>query len=539
MNNITDLLDLEDSDIKISDIIIEGQTKTLIIETPPVASYCPICGFRMHSRGVKKRTINHPILQDGYSLILLLKQRRWRCSNPDCLYEVNESFRFVNKGRRTTNATDMLIVEAYRNLLETSASIAKRFHMSDTYVHEIFDRYVKLDRLPLTDAISIDEVHLDMDDDCKYALVIQDFHTGNPIDLLRSRRTSVTEPYFISIPATERNHVKYLISDMYNPYIAYVEKYFPNAVPVVDSFHVIQWITRSIDNYIRQLLKKYRQRDREYQDKLSYEQQRPVSLPPSDEVYLLQKYRWLILSNQSNIRYHSDPRMDSHFHVLMNTYDYEDALFRIDPNLKDFRDLKEMYVQFNSRNGGNPLLARNELKELIQTYKSSRFEIFRDFASLLKKFEDPIVNSFIMVEKIGNGKIYDARLSNGPIESINRKVKDLKRLGRGFRNFEHFRNRFLFATRQTPVLNGITDYNPVAYYEEDDFLGGNHMENYCAFSKNHACLKWLDYVITRQELEEADSLCHGNWIEIQRKNQYIQTLQEILDSNHISYPDEI
>lgn len=63
------------------------------------------------------------------------------------------------------------------------------------------------------------------------------------------------------------------------------------------------------------------------------------------------------------------------------------------------------------------------------------------------------------------------------------------------------------------------------------------MENYCAFSKNHTCLKWLDYVITRQELEEADSLCHGNWIEIQRKNQYIQTLHEILDSNHISYPD--
>lgn len=54
------------------------------------------------------------------------------------------------------------------------------------------------------------------------------------------------------------------------------------------------------------------------------------------------------------------------------------------------------------------------------------------------------------------------------------------------------------------------------------------MENYCAFSKNHTCLKWLDYVITRQELEEADSLCHGNWIEIQRKNQYIQTLHEIL-----------
>ena len=308
-----------------------------------------------------------------------------------------------------------------------------------------------------------------MDDDCKYALIIQDFHTGDPIDLLRSRRTSVTEPYFVSIPREERNRVKYLISDMYNPYIAYVEKYFPNAVAVVDSFHVIQWIIRSIDNYIRQLLKKYRQRDREYQDKLSLEQQRPVSLPPSDEVYLLQKYRWLILANQSNIRYRNELLMDSHFHALMNTYDYEDALFRIDSNLREFRDLKEMYILFNSRNGGNPLLARSELKELIQTYRNSRFEMFRDFASLLEKFEDPIINSFIMVEKIGNGKIYDSRLSNGPIESINRKVKDLKRMGRGFRNFEHFRNRFLFATRSAPVLNGVTDYNPVAYYEEDDF----------------------------------------------------------------------
>ena len=469
MNNITELLDLEDSDITISDIIIEGQTKTIILETPPAARYCPTCSFRMHSRGIKNRTINHPILQDGYSLTLILKQRRWRCSNPDCLYSSNETFRFVNKRRRVTNATDMLIVDAYRNLLETSVSIAKKFRVSDSHAHEVFDRYVKLDRLPLTDAISIDEVHLDMDDDCKYALVIQDFHTGDPIDLLRSRRTSVTEPYFVAISREERNQVKYLISDMYNPYIAYVEKYFPNAVSVVDSFHVIQWIIRSIDNYIRQLLKKYRQRDREYQDKLSLEHQQPISLPPSDEVYLLQKYRWLILTNQSSIRYHSDPRIDSHFHVLMNTYDYEDALFRIDPNLKQFRDLKELYIQFNSRNGGNPLLARNELHDLIVTYRNSHFEMFRDFASLLEKFEDPIINSFIMVEKIGNGRIYDARLSNGPIESINRKVKDLKRMGRGFRNFEHFRNRFLFATRSAPILNRSTDYNPVTYYEDDDF----------------------------------------------------------------------
>ena len=469
MNSITDLLDLEDTDITITDIQIQGQIKTLFLESAPVAHFCPSCGYKMHSRGTKQRKINHPILQDNYKLILILKQRRWRCTNPTCRYDISESFRFVNKNRRTTNATDMLIVNTYKKLDETSVSIAKRFHVSDTYAHDVFDRYVKLDRLKLTDAISVDEVFLDMDDDCKYALVIQDFHTGDPIDLLRSRRVNVTEPYFVSLPAEERAAVKYLISDMYNQYISYVDKYFPNAVAVVDSFHVIQWIIRKIDNHIRQLLKKYRLRDRELQDRLSQEQQRPVSMPVSHEVYILQKYKWLILSNRSNILYHSNPRMDSHFRVLMNTYDYEDWLFRIDPKLRDYRDLKELYIQFNSRNSGDPVSARKELADLIQFYMDSDYEMFREFASLLKKYEDPIINSFIMVQKIGNGKIYDTRLSNGPIESLNRKIKDLKRLGRGFRNFEHFRNRFLYATRSAPVLNGVSNYNPVSYLEDDEF----------------------------------------------------------------------
>lgn len=468
MNSITELLNLEDSDIFISDISIQGTTKTLTLETKLYSHYCPSCGFRMHSKGIKNRTIKHPILQDNYELVLILKQRRWKCTNPECNYDISDSFKFINKRRRTTNATDMLIVYAYRDLMETSASIANRFHISDTHVHEVFNRYVKMDRLPLTDAICIDEVYLDMDEYCKYALVIQDFHTGDPIDLLRSRRVNVTEPYFVSIPTEERNAVRYLISDMYNQYISYVDKYFPNAVPVVDSFHVIQWITRMIDNYIRQLLKKFRQRDRELEDQLSYEQQKPVSLPPSDEVYLLQKYRWLILASQSNIKYHSEPRMDSHFHCLMNTFDYEDALFRIDPKLKDFRDLKETYLQFNTRNAGTPIKAREELSDLIIMYQTCEHEIFRDFGDLLEKYEDYIINSFIMVEKHGAGKVYNSRLSNGPIESINRKVKDLKRLGRGFRNFEHFRNRFLYATRQNPVLNGVSEYNPVLYFEDDD-----------------------------------------------------------------------
>lgn len=40
---------------------------------------------------------------------------------------------------------------------------------------------------------------------CNYALVIQDFITGEPIDMVVNRRQEITEPYFAAIPAAERN----------------------------------------------------------------------------------------------------------------------------------------------------------------------------------------------------------------------------------------------------------------------------------------------------------------------------------------------
>ena len=63
------------------------------------------------------------------------------------------------------------------------------------------------------------------------------------------------------------------------------------------------------------------------------------------------------------------------------------------------------------------------------------------------------------------------------------------------------------------------------------------MDDFCAFSKKHKCLKWEDYLLTRHEPEEADKLCHGNWMEIQRLYEYIDRLKAILDENEIDYPE--
>lgn len=57
--------------------------------------------------------------------------------------------------------------------------------------------------------------------------------------------------------------------------------------------------------------------------------------------------------------------------------------------------------------------------------------------------------------------------------------------------------------------------------------------NYCAFSKDHKCIQWMDYELTRYELAEANELCHGNWIEIQHLWEYIDVLKATLTEHGI------
>ena len=95
MNDIISLLNLEDTDIEIESVEKIGTTKTVTLFTRPKPHYCLKCGYLMHSRGVKIRTINHPVLQDSYHLIVKLKQRRWRRTNQNCRFDEAEEFEYL------------------------------------------------------------------------------------------------------------------------------------------------------------------------------------------------------------------------------------------------------------------------------------------------------------------------------------------------------------------------------------------------------------------------------------------------------------
>lgn len=91
-----------------------------------------------------------------------------------------------------------------------------------------------------------------------------DFLTGQPIDILPSRQKRDTADYFLSISIEERRKVKYLITDMYNPYLSFAKAYFPDAICAIDSYHIIQWIIHRINLLLIKLLKVFKERDEQF-----------------------------------------------------------------------------------------------------------------------------------------------------------------------------------------------------------------------------------------------------------------------------------
>lgn len=451
---ILEFLDLNCPDLELLGIeVIDSSIKQITVAKKLTEAYCPVCGARMHSKGFSTRKAKHSILQDGYKVIVLIKVRRWECSNESCNEKEHDRFIFIDDNKQTTKVTDICILDALRDWDRTVASVARQYNVSDTYVFELFDMYVEPERLPLPEVLSVDEVYINIPHLTKYALVLNDFCIREPVDMVESRLDNVTEQYFSNIPQEERNNVRYLITDMYKPYLSYIEKYFPNAIPIVDSFHVVSMITRMINNYMVKLQKEYKSKREDENLKRSAENQSP--LPESTEEYMLRKYRWLMLKNQKDIKYYTTTKYNHKLRRYMNTSDYEELLFSIAPELEQMRRLKEKYIAFNSKYLDDTEGAGKRLDELIAEYSSSEYVMFRQFASALKKYRQAIINSFITTTRTVRGKTRKIRMSNGPIEGMNRFVKDMKRNARGFRNYYHLRRRFLFSRRSrdnAPIL---------------------------------------------------------------------------------------
>lgn len=458
-NIIKEIFDLKElGDTIVVNSRIEGNIKIITLERKLTPVYCPLCNEIMHSQGFYIRHVDHSILNDGYKLVLEVKQRKYRCTNPNCNHYMNESFSFVERYKHKSYITPYLILEDLKDLSSSVSSIARRRKVSDTYVHNLILTHLEFKRLPLSEALSIDEVFLDIDEEARYCVVLRDFINDKIIDILPNRNKATFDDYFIHIPKEERNKVKYILCDMYNPYINLTNTYFTKAEAVIDSFHVIQWINNRINLYINDVKKRYQKIDDDKRKELNYKENKNFTRrKESKEVYLLKRHKWVLLSNVNNIEYHEYRHLNRHLGKYVNTSDIEKDFLSLDDNFPEIRRLKEMYISFNTSDNTDMQYLNDELDKIIITYKESNLKMFKEFGKLLENHKKEILNSFIkfkITPKDDDTTELYRRLSNGPMEGFNRKPKDLKRLGRGYNNFDSVRNRILWSIRDDASFLG-------------------------------------------------------------------------------------
>ena len=425
--------------------------------------YCPNCGFRMYSKGPITRRVRHPILQNGKLVIVSLKQRKYRCTNKDCNLYLNEEFGFVEKYKQTSVMVPYMILADMKDITLTCATVSLRYQVSDTYVHSIIMAYLEFHPLPLSEVISIDEVFLDIDYQKRYVVIIRDFLTSDIIEILPNRYDSTIKNFFKSYSYEERLKVKYVVSDMYDPYLKLPKKYLPMAESIIDSFHVIQILERSLRKYIDEVKKRYQKKLDEERRQNNYKTNKGYkSRKDPVEIVLLKQHKWVLLCKPGN-----EPEISSrHYSRKLGIYPTVEKIQKmfldLDPMFPVLKELKDKYLHFNDEYAGKPDEARIALSKLIDEYERSDYKIYKEFAQLLKKHFERIIKSFILVRKEDkNAQVFYQRLSNGPQEGFNRKPKDMKRMARGFKNFGFVRNRILWSSRKDAAILAV----PKSYKE--------------------------------------------------------------------------
>jgi transposase len=332
-------------------------------------------------------------------------------------------------------------MEKLRSHTSTFTSVAKDFNVSVQTVVNVFDNYASSSRLPLDEAICIDEIYTNKLTKKKYSCVIMNFKTKQVIDLYPSRLKYDLEDNFMSIPLEERKQVKYVIIDMWDTYKQVSLGVFPNAIVAVDSFHVIKHLNLAIDMIRLKVMRKYDKGHSKLENAEMY-------------YYMLKKFHYFFTKNYDNIY---DGKIKVHkLHTSWDKHEIRKYLLEIDTDLNYAYNLKQEYQEFNLT--AKYKTCDEELDKLINDFRTSHLKEFREFGKLLNHWRTEIKNSFIKIDAYTTDKKTNEiisikkRLSNGPMEGGNSRIKCIIKNANGYKNFDRFRKRVLFSiNKNTPI----------------------------------------------------------------------------------------
>ena len=332
--------------------------------------------------------------------------------------------RFFCKYCQTTFIAESKEVDRYcyiSNLVKQSIAIeskdkisekdlAKRHHVSPTTTSRVIKalgRQFKLNYQYLPNHLSFDEFQSVAR---KMSFTYINSKSHQLIDVLPDRRLDTLRSHFLNYSYQTRNKVKTIVIDMNTPYMTLIKELFGNADIIVDPFHLVQLVSRSLNQTRIKLMNQYR-----------------TSNPEDLKKYRKLKRYWrLILKAETKLSatHYSYHRLFKGMKSQKGVVDYLLSLG------EEFRITYEFYQRllyaFDKKDYNYFVHCLNTAPDGLSSYMNTSLKT-------LKKYQKYVKNTFIYP------------YTNGPIEGINNKIKVIKRIAFGFRNFSKFKTRILIS----------------------------------------------------------------------------------------------
>ena len=294
--------------------------------------------------------------------------------------------------------------------------IARRLHVSTSTVYRKLDQFTfkeHYDKLPAV--MSWDEFGFKKGE---LAFVAQNYETNQLITILDNRRQTTIRNYFLKYPLKVRQQVQFITMDMSGAYIPLARKLFPNAKIVLDRFHIIQHLGRA---FLKTRIAIMNQFDKK-------------SLP-----YRALKNHWRLFQKDSR-KLSLNSFYSKTFRQTLAPHEVVAKTLVFSKELTDYYTLYQLLLfHFQEKRV-------DEFFELIEENRSKVNHYFQTVFRTFLRHKQYIKNAL------------ETDYSNAKLEATNKLIKDIKRLGFGFRNFINFKKRVFITLnihkkRTYPVLS--------------------------------------------------------------------------------------
>ena len=372
-----------------------------------IPEYCPKCGTiydnKIEKHGFKKSLLKVTSVSKLTTYLSLNKQRYF-------CHHCNKTFtcttNVVNYGCNISNNTKHSIaVDLTKKRSEKDIAIDN--NVSPNTVERIIDSYYELDskvyKNTLPQVLSFDEFKSVKSADGAMSFHICNAKNGKTIDIVEDRRLNSLIKYFSRYSRSSRMNVKYIVIDMYAPYISLIKMMFPNAQIVIDKFHLIQLISRALNKTRIRVMKKKK-----------------------DNYNKLKNYWKNILKSRFELDCSCWKRYKC-FKELTTEQDIVDYLVSLD---KEFEETYQVYQDLLYAFQNNNI---NILKDTLNTKYNNISEYMITSIKTIKSYVNYIKNTF------------NTKYHNGYIEGNNNFIKALKRIAFGFRSFTRFKARIMIC----------------------------------------------------------------------------------------------